>query len=629
MKSGEQDHGGFSTLEGLYDYLESYQAPLNDYKVVESIGELVAALDEAGENEQARKAQHELLAFAFNLSDAGAGPRFSGKTPDGDDYCWPDLESLDEEAIDYYKARVAETNNPQIRARYAQILWEAPAKHATYAKTAVEGYFDSITTYLEARRTKDDGKRDLALAVELEVMCKMAAAVKHRESECRDLLLQVLQSREPDTPGWRATCLRLSSYSLKSRLFAAEDYETVQAAVTSLGDQFKAEGKTSQAINAAALAIKLEQKTQTRTRDWNREMAELYEREFLRLVDSDPVLAFTDCQAAADYYGKAGDKQKSSELEARLSQLRPKIGGQTLETSLDVGPLLDQVRLMVDALIEHEIEEILTELAAGPSIVPDYETTRLSVEETSRETPFLNMLPIAVHDERGNLAEHCDDATEKERFNVMRIYILDSLAGRGPFIGETIKALITKRGATAEDLEAFLRERTWLGGEIAMDGPSGAARHYCWLDLLMPGLRAYWAELGDVLAGAKELPNVVLVIDSLATKIEGILRDILALKGGTTMYQMTDRKGRRITREKDLDQLLREPIVLAAIGENNAWYIRFLLTEKGGLNLRHKVAHSLMLPDEYTWHLVNFLILAILRLGSTDLTLCEDAAQNS
>jgi len=48
------------------------------------------------------------------------------------------------------------------------------------------------------------------------------------------------------------------------------------------------------------------------------------------------------------------------------------------------------------------------------------------------------------------------------------------------------------------------------------------------------------------------------------------------------------------------------------------YFLKFLLVEKAGYNLRHKVAHSLMLFQEYNINYMHLLILAILKLGKYD-----------
>jgi hypothetical protein len=109
-------------------------------------------------------------------------------------------------------------------------------------------------------------------------------------------------------------------------------------------------------------------------------------------------------------------------------------------------------------------------------------------------------------------------------------------------------------------------------------------------------------------------------------KIEGLLRDICRFCGVTTFYMTKDRKGRNIVREKDIHALLHEEPVKGLFDEDDLLFFRFLLVEKAGFNLRHKIAHSLMLFQEYGVTYMHLLILALLRLGKYDFVKKENAA---
>ena len=124
-------------------------------------------------------------------------------------------------------------------------------------------------------------------------------------------------------------------------------------------------------------------------------------------------------------------------------------------------------------------------------------------------------------------------------------------------------------------------------------------------------------------------PNLVLSIDSLTLKIEGLIRDICQFSGVTTFYMTKDKKGRSIAREKDIHALLYEEPIKELFDEDDLLFLKFLLVEKAGYNLRHKVAHSLMLFQEYSINHMHLLILALLRLGKYDFVKKEDGTSHN
>ncbi len=90
-----------------------------------------------------------------------------------------------------------------------------------------------------------------------------------------------------------------------------------------------------------------------------------------------------------------------------------------------------------------------------------------------------------------------------------------------------------------------------------------------------------------------------------------------------------DSKGRNIEREKDLNALLREERIKELFDEDDLLFFKFLLVEKAGYNLRHKVAHSLMLFQEYNINYMHLLILTLLRLAKYDFVNKEDATSDN
>ncbi len=97
-----------------------------------------------------------------------------------------------------------------------------------------------------------------------------------------------------------------------------------------------------------------------------------------------------------------------------------------------------------------------------------------------------------------------------------------------------------------------------------------------------------------------------------------LIRDICRLSGVTPFFQTIDDKGRSIIREKDIHRLLYEDKMKDLFDEDDLLFFRFLLVEKAGYNLRHKVAHALMFLGDYNVNFANLLILALLKLGRYD-----------
>ena len=71
----------------------------------------------------------------------------SGTTDKGEEWKYPDLEKhFPKEAIEYYKNRANVTNNPILKARYSDVIWELD-RDVDYARLAVSAYLDCCPIY--------------------------------------------------------------------------------------------------------------------------------------------------------------------------------------------------------------------------------------------------------------------------------------------------------------------------------------------------------------------------------------------------------------------------------------------------------------------------------------------------
>jgi len=68
-----------------------------------------------------------------------------------------------------------------------------------------------------------------------------------------------------------------------------------------------------------------------------------------------------------------------------------------------------------------------------------------------------------------------------------------------------------------------------------------------------------------------------------------------------------------------LNALLHEEKMKQIFDEDELFFFKFVLVEKAGYNLRHRIAHSLMLFSEYQINYMHLLFLILLKLGKYDL----------
>jgi hypothetical protein len=223
-----------------------------------------------------------------------------------------------------------------------------------------------------------------------------------------------------------------------------------------------------------------------------------------------------------------------------------------------------------------------------------------------------------VLDRNGHIAQHFTDDDEKKYYSILQQYQWQLLLQRR-LINEIFLTAIQKNKLSADILLDFLNKHSWFGKNLSKRLPNGETIPHNWLNLIAPALQEYFSQMFYCLLNPiTNTPNFILCIDSLTLKIEGLIRDMCQFSGVTTFYQVEDEKKRPVMREKDINRLLREEPIKQLFDEDDLLFFKFLLVEKAGYNLRHDVAHSLMLFQEYHIDLMHLLILALLRIGKYD-----------
>lgn len=264
-------------------------------------------------------------------------------------------------------------------------------------------------------------------------------------------------------------------------------------------------------------------------------------------------------------------------------------------------------------IAQHSSEEILSLLMLDKNLLPKHNEMKTLAEETLKEHPLQGIFPIEIVDERGHNVEYFSSEEEIVYYRTLQQYRLYLENQYLPLINAIILEILKEEKMTFPSLMNHLQKHSWFGKTLSKRIQNQEIK-YNWMNLLAPSLLEYFSQMEYSLASGK-YPNLVLFMDSLSIKIEGLLRDLCNYSGITTFFQTEDRQGRTVYREKDLNALLHEEKIKELFDEDDLLFFRFVLVEKAGYNLRHKVAHSLIFYGEYRINYAHLLLLLLLRIG--------------
>ncbi|GAA4045936.1 hypothetical protein GCM10022409_35010 [Hymenobacter glaciei] len=162
----------------------------------------------------------------------------------------------------------------------------------------------------------------------------------------------------------------------------------------------------------------------------------------------------------------------------------------------------------------------------------------------------------------------------------------------------------------------FLRERSWLGkmefhrGQDEADAPG-----YTLIPWVEPALRSYFAEMERAQQDKTYEPDLMLCMDSLTVKMEGILRHFCRALDPPIATNRRARNGDQ--QEKTLEEIIES--VESYSGPDAGYWLRYVFT-KEGWNVRNNVAHGFMNPQDYSVGTMQAVILALFVLATLNIT---------
>lgn len=570
------------------------------------------------EESEAKKAQYEIDFLNFNIDENKLSFLYSSTNDKGETFEYPSLKLFTEETFDYLIERQKSTKAPNLKARYSHILWLSPKKKIEFAKIAIEEYLKLIPLREQQDNANPTEHFGLKVLKIIKNAFLLSVSIKYETDKLKNEVLRIVKEYSFSSTSSFAMRLHLIDLMLKHKgIFQPEDYNDVVNICEKLIEDNYSKSKHS-AIDILTKIINVEKKLGNDIVKYERRIAEVWEALSLEREDDTNLVSTEFCKNAIKIYKKIKDVQKVKELEKKFNKLRKSIKLSEFGQEIDLTEMMKEFRKYADKLSENEPFVIIRSLMTDKGLLPTYVEVEKQAQENSKHSFLSHLANSSILDRNGNTAQYFSDEDEHNYHEILQSYHFSLELSKRNLISEIFFACIKKKKFTADAILSFLNQHSWLGKELQMSTNGGKTIPYCWLALIAPALNEYFVNIEFYLRNPVNYPNLVLCIDSLVLKIEGMLRDICEFKGVTTYKFKNDKKGRSISQEKDIHELLYEEEVAKLIDKDDLLFFKFLLVEKGGYNLRHKVAHSLMTFYEYNIHYMNLLIMAILKFGKYD-----------
>ena len=607
----------FSDLKSAYSYLEDNAL---NYEYPHQIGDIFRILRDKKHEEKntddEMKCQWEIDTFNFVTYNGDVKPHFSKATEQGEVTEFPSLSAFDDETYDYLSERLNSTSNPLLKSRYAHILWQSPRKHGRYAKTTIGAYLELIRLY--EINDKEHPQEHYGLEVITAIRNAYFLARQSRDEESVNMVKTEIKRliHQFDLNSSSAFALRANLIELMlndKRVYTKEDFVDIENVCLQMAETLYKSNDILRAIDMFKLGEKISKKLGQNTESWTRRIAESYEN-MMNRTEKNNLMSLHFCSDALVYYKKIKDKSKIEGLEKKYSELKTSVEFHQFKTEIDLTKSIKQCKNIAKKIVKELPEDIIKILSLDKKLLPTYKEMQKCAEEQRKEHPIQDLFQSSIVDQSGHTVQYFTTDEEKKYHGILWHYKIHLEMGKIHLINAIFLEVIRQRKLLLSELISFFRKYSWFGRTLKKKFAGNQEIEFNWLNLLIPPLNEYFIQMDYFLASGN-LPNFVLPIDSLTLKIEGLIRDMCNFSGVATFYFITDEKGRQIAREKDLGALLYEEKIKELFDEDDLLFFRFLLVEKAGYNLRHRIAHSLLLFQEYHVNFMHLLILTLLKLG--------------
>jgi hypothetical protein len=530
--------------------------------------------------------------IAFGVAETGPpktprwgtyyGPTTVLRTDDGEEHEIPSIAHITPAMLDYWEARADAARHPRLKARYADLVWDLSWRVAQrrpdvrFAQTTVDATLELIAGRHCKYSCDAHCKLRRALAVALGINdAKRAEAV-------RDAAIAYERHTAVDgEPGtWGLAFDLMIEGRHKSVLTDEQERQIIADLETRLArvaPHFNPFGTESAALRLARyyrrrnLPNDLCRVMRTYVRAW----ASIAERVM-------PVLAAAWLRSVHQTLLDFGLKSDADDLEPQLRTLEAHSHENMAAVSHSVTFTREEVETFLNGMTSGTLSDTLTRIAIY--FLPDPAKAREQVLKSAKQFPLMALFSKCSLDGDGRVLAEVGSVRDDLDGQVI-VRMAEDLSSWQPFLRMALERARSRHDLTAGGLLSFLFQSPPFR-------PENRA-------VVERGLRAF---LDDDLAVAIHL---------LVPQIEAAIRNLVA-RGGGPVYE-PGRHGS--TKFRNLDKLLSDPGLVALLPDQIVSYLRVLLTDQRGWNVRNTVCHGLAGSGALGPPMADRVIHALLLLG--------------
>jgi len=580
----------------LLAVLKGYDGTPGPFREGESTDAIGRLLKEHSDriDELKPKVAPDMMAFHFASGETDVPsrwgtyfrPTFTAEATDGELIEVPSIKDVTVDILECWELRCDQFQNPIMRARYADLVWDL-SKPSVGKKADVRFARIAIDSYVQiAKEKRCECVHECARRLERAMSIALSINDPTRLELVKNSLLALVQSfaDHGKLAAWT------HAYDLMARgrkgLFSSDQEHQIIGGLERCLSTFSDRTGNPEAYDpwqGKGIALRLAEYywRKSRSSDAQRVVA-AWGKAFEGLCEQAmPLLAMGWYEWVYSAYLQYGLRDEAE----RVLRLQKEKG---LQAKDDMG----QIRVKQE-ISKKEIEEALEDLLkgnlgealAGVAIcfLPRSQEEGKSLRGLAKEHPLLGRLSISVVSE-GQVVARAGSVEEDFDKRLIK-HLSDTTAHAALYLAICLDKTVEHYQATAGQVLDLLYRSPLYDPDRRL--------------LLGKGIEAYLS--GDY----------PIAIHVLVPQIEHMLRRYLGMIGGTVNRR--DRHGNY--QEKTLNDILWEPALRQGMGDDLTLYLRMLLADQLGWNVRNRLAHGLMGMDELTKPVADRVFHVLLLLG--------------
>lgn len=556
--------------------LDASKEKLSAHRVESAIRKALESPPETDVEDVSLRAERMAFAFTANYSNDETGwgtyfgPQIVMQDAQGQWVEAPSLQQVDSAVLEHWEERARSSQHPFLRGRYSDLVWDLSPKvvrssaKVDMAHLAIDATVEAVEQSLFEYSTDAITQLDRALSLALSISDSSRIAV------VRDSMIAFEDSIcEDDKHGLWGFSFDALVLNKKVSLDAGKErklVEDLEARAKRLAEPEGDRMPDAHGVEAAAFRLASYYKKKNLQEDVKR-VLRLYGNAFVKAAESAAALVGSVwLKKVYDVFRSHGMKEEADSLDSRLRELGLQSTGEmkTFRQSIEIPN--EKMEAFVTAMTEGTFEDAVLRISGH--FLPLEADVVEQVRNLAQKAPLQSLFTKTLVHSDGTTVATVGSLEEDLEGHVVQ-QMSQNLQISRVFLRATLEKLSELFESAHSDMQRFITK-----------APAFAAERQ---PIISEGLNAM-----------KE-GNHLVAAHLLVPQIEEALRELARLMH-RPLYRPGKRGGLNL---RNLDDLVRDDAIKAALGTDIVKYLCVVLSDQRGWNLRNLLCHGLLAPSAF------------------------------